>query len=113
MNPKYQDLVDVLKETRDYLARPENDFSWSRWKDASEAVAEVDGYIASLNTSQPLNPGFLFMPTASLQEVSLSSGWGVEFLNLASRADAAIEKAFKADPPPPPRSTHAPKPPRP
>ena len=32
-----------------------------------------------------------------LQEVSLSSGWGQEFLNLATRFDRAIAKAFGED----------------
>lgn len=36
----------------------------------------------------------LFAPTGPIQEVSLSRGWGQEFLHLSRRFNAAIERAY-------------------
>jgi hypothetical protein len=40
----------------------------------------------------------LLLPTGSIEEVSLSSGWAHEFLELASRYDAAIARWLAAAP---------------
>ena len=34
----------------------------------------------------------LFAPTGSIQEVSISSGWGQEFLSLSARFDEVIKR---------------------
>ena len=86
-------LVDVLDDTRTLLAREDNDFSWSRWANSNEAVAEIDDILRRINAAEtikllPLQ--VLFGPTSSLQEVSIESGWGEEFLKLASRFDNAV-----------------------
>jgi len=80
-----------MKETRAYLAREENDFSWSSWSDADQAIAEIDSIIAALETSSIPPIGVLFAPTGPIQEVSLSSGWRNEFLKLADRFDKEYE----------------------
>jgi len=36
----------------------------------------------------------LFAPTGLVQEVSISSGWGVEFLAIGSRFDAACQRVY-------------------
>ena len=86
-------LVEVLTETRTMLARPNNDFSWSRWKDGEAAVAEIDailGRIEAAETIKLLPLQALYGPTGSLQEVSIESGWADDFMKLASRFDDAI-----------------------
>lgn len=86
-------LVAVLSDTRAMLARPDNDFSWSRWRDQVEATGEIDRIleaIAGCGTVKLLPIQMLFAPTGSLQEVSIESGWGDEFLQLAARFDEAI-----------------------
>jgi hypothetical protein len=37
----------------------------------------------------------LFAPTGPIQEVSISSGWGNEFLDLAERFDRAVQRAYR------------------
>lgn len=86
-------LIDVLTEVRAMLDRPDNDFSWSRWKDGASAVAEIDTILTRIEAAEtiklmPLQ--VLFAPTGSLQEVSIESGWAEEFIGLASRFDDAI-----------------------
>jgi hypothetical protein len=42
-----------------------------------------------------LSLSILFAPTGPIQEVSLSSGWGGEFLKLASTFDAALDEVYR------------------
>ena len=89
-----QPLLDVFRETRDLLARPDNDFMWSSWEDAPAALREMDELLSRLESGTlPARHEMevLFLPTGPIQEVSLSSGWGNEFLSLADRFDAAVE----------------------
>lgn len=86
-------LLDVLTETIILLQRPGNDFSWSRWKTGSEAVAELSEIIRRIEAAETIKLlpiQMLFAPTGSLQEVSIDSGWGDAFLALSARFDDAI-----------------------
>jgi hypothetical protein len=88
------DLLSVFLRTREAIARPENDFVWSSWRDAAHALEELDDIIATLRAGQMpdrLQMRVLFAPTGSIQEVSLSSGWGGEFIALANAFDAVME----------------------
>jgi hypothetical protein len=100
MNSKHQRLVvDVLREAREFLARPDNDYAWSSWENAPAALREIDGIIARIeNGDMPKRSDIelLFLPTGPIQEVSVSSDWGQEFVELANRFDAAIEGAYSA-----------------
>jgi hypothetical protein len=84
-------LIDVLVEARRLIALPGNDFSWSSFLDQESALAEIDAHIASLRAGSTDTGGasLLFLPTGPIQEVSLSSGWGDEFVALADRFDRA------------------------
>lgn len=90
--PKVNQLIAVLEDARTLVARPDNDFSWSSWIDQEDALHELDGILAALRSGgcPNLMMGILFAPTGPMQEVSLSSGWGQEFLALAERFDAAM-----------------------
>jgi hypothetical protein len=86
-------LLDIFSEVRTLLARPENDFDWSSWEDETDALAEIDGILTSLRAGDlpdTMNLLILFAPTGPMQEVSLSSGWGNRFLELAERFDDAV-----------------------
>jgi hypothetical protein len=90
-------LLDILREARALLARPNNRFDWSSWEDAGAACREVGGLIGTLESgSLPSRPAVsvLFAPTGPLQEVSLHSGWADEFLALARRCDAAVGQVY-------------------
>ena len=92
-----QQLIEVLQEARRLLLLPGNDFAWSSWQDAESATRELDEWIAKLDTADnlPLNGlSVLFAPTGSIQEVSLSSGWGDEFLELANHFDEVFDRLW-------------------
>ena len=86
-------LLEIFSEVRTLVARPENDFDWSSWDGVEVALDEVDGLIATLRAGDmpdTLTMHALFAPTGPIQEVSLSSGWGNRFLELAERFDEVM-----------------------
>ena len=99
MRDAKRQLLDVLRETRALLARPDNDFCWSTWESAADALAETDRFISAIESDRPFDHSqlsILFAPTADIQEVSVSSGWGDTFCNVAARFDAALAQYEQA-----------------
>src|SRR6476620_7083614 len=92
------ELEAVLLEVRGLLARPDNDFAWSSWNDQQAALAEIDSLIADVRCGRlsKMTLDVLFLPTGPIQEVSVSRGWGQEFVEIASRYDAAVAVAATA-----------------
>lgn len=88
-------LIEILKETRELLAQPENDFSYSSWKSSTEAIHEIDSLMSNIESGNiPIYSIIkdLFLPTGPIQEVSMSSGWSQQFLLLANRWDSELRK---------------------
>jgi hypothetical protein len=88
-------MISILEEAKRLVALPDNDFSWSSWADAANATAELDSYIVQLRTGKTpdkLQMSVVFTVTGPMQELSLSSGWGDEFIDLADRFDAALAR---------------------
>ena len=90
---RLQKLTAVLREAKALLALESNDFSWSSWRDQNQAVSEIDSIIAKLENGAIPDMRILFAPTGPIQEVSLSSGWGNQFMELAERFDKEYEIA--------------------
>lgn len=89
-------LLAALRDIRAWVALPNNNFDWSGWENAEEALAEIDAVIAKVRQGHtPITAEVLFLPTGPLQETSLSSGWGNEFVAIADRFDMA--KAAEPD----------------
>jgi hypothetical protein len=91
--PEVAKLLSVLEEVRELLAAADNDFSWSSWQDRDDALSEIDTLLAKLRSGiapSALTLNVLFAPTGPIQEVSLSSGWGDVFIELAARFDDAM-----------------------
>jgi hypothetical protein len=83
-------LLAVMTEIRRLLALPENDFAWSSWRDQRAALADIDQYISDFKKGAMPHLSCLFAPTGPLQEASLRSGWGAEFIALAERFDSEM-----------------------
>jgi hypothetical protein len=82
-----RNLIAVLRETRTFVAKEGNDFSWSSWIDQTQAITEINSILAEVENGSVPEIGVLFAPTGPIQEVSLSSGWKNEFPGLAERFD--------------------------
>ena len=91
--PDLGKLISVFEAVRTLLANPDNNFAWSSWRDSGDALEEVDRILSALRSGvlpSGITLGVLFAPTGPLQEVSLSSGWGNDFIALAKRFDDAM-----------------------
>ena len=91
-------LIKMLNNTREFLLRPENDFVYSGWDNVQDALEEFDALIACLRKNDlpsRLELSVLFAPTGPIQELSVSSGWGDEFLVLANEFDATLEEVYQ------------------
>jgi hypothetical protein len=97
VNPCAKDnLISLLRETQAILRRPQNDFAWSHWDNAEQAISDIESHIAAIqreDASRLEDLRLLFAATGSIQEVSESSGWGREFIDLAARFDKTLQKA--------------------
>ncbi len=90
-------LITVLRDATDFLDRPDNNFLWSWWEDSEQATGELNRIISALESGQTpprVDVDVLFAPTGPIQEVSVSSGWGDEFLGLGARFDAASARFY-------------------
>jgi hypothetical protein len=88
-----EELIGVFLRAREALSHPDNDFSWSSWNGPDDAVREIDQIIAKLlagTLPDDFEMKVLFAATGPMQEVSLSSGWGQDFLKLADDFDSAL-----------------------
>jgi hypothetical protein len=97
-NPR-RELVSVLLEARKLLARPGNNFIWTHWEGTEHSLAELDALIAEVTRGQVPKSMLqtAFAPTGPIQEVSVTSGWGQEFLDISSRFDAALERLLASE----------------
>ena len=68
--------------------------SWSHFNSEEEVIEELNGHIRRLEDndfSKLEDLKLLFAPTASLQEISISSGRGEVFLELSTEFDHIIK----------------------
>jgi hypothetical protein len=88
-------LAIVLRRIADLLSRDDADTSWSGYE-TDELRSEIQRLLGKTESAELLAEAdkaclrVLFLPTGPLQETSLSSGWGREFLELALRIDQAL-----------------------
>ncbi len=98
MNKARQNLIEIFQKAKILLALPDNDYAWSSWENANDAILEVDEIVSKLQSGQlpdVLTMKIIFAPTGPMQEVSLSSGWAEPFLQLAEDFDAALEEFLR------------------
>ena len=89
------DVINVLKKTKAIIKDIDIDVAWSRFDSEEDVIAALDDHIENLlshNFSNIWDLIILFAPTGSLQEISISNGWGAEYLALASEFDTAINE---------------------
>jgi hypothetical protein len=91
------ELLEVVSEARNLLARAGNDFFWSWWRDQRAALDEMDRLMAKIRRGRVprLTLDQLFAPTGSIGEVAISSGWGDEYLRVAAKYDTVVARASR------------------
>jgi hypothetical protein len=88
-------LEQAVRELRSWLARPDNDFTWSSWTDQHAALAEVDRQLRRLHRNELPDLSMLLVPTGPAQEVSVSSGWAREYLQVAERIESELARIVR------------------
>jgi hypothetical protein len=95
VNPtRIDEVIGILQQVKHIVESPGTDVAWSRYNIVEEAVDDIDQHIERLrrgDLSKIEDLTLLFAPTGSLQEISISSGWGEGFVCLSARFDRAIE----------------------
>jgi hypothetical protein len=94
MNPNTHEIIQILDKIIGKLSLPGCDVVWSHYDSQAEALTDVKEHIERLKKNDFSKLGdlkLLFAPTGSLQDISISNGWGTEFLVLATQFDKAIE----------------------
>lgn len=82
----------AISDMRALVSLPNNDFSWSGWTDVTDALRELDACAHEVTQGRrPTALDMFFLPTGPLQELSLSSGWGGEYVEVAERYHRAMD----------------------
>ena len=93
MQNKYEELlsevIDILNRIRTTIT-PETDVVWTHYKNIRELTDALDNYITRISEHDKtvFNAIALdFTPTGSFQELSISNGWGNQFIVMATKFD--------------------------
>ena len=91
--------VEIVKkqisELKDFLSLPSVDVCWTKYDSADEVINELELIEAGIlnQDNNAINQlRFLLSPTSALQEISISSGWGDEFISIAKIIENALDK---------------------
>lgn len=80
-------ILSLIKEK----ITDDSDMVWTRFDAPQQLLQEIDNVFLALQNSITYNSIYqlemLFGPTASLQEHSITNGWGNEFIILAEKID--------------------------
>ena len=98
--PSYNDFQQIIEIVNAIFMKvnAETDVEWTQFSSAPALIDELTISIEKLRQGdyQTLeNLYLMFLPTGSFQELSVSNGWGDEFLQLAEQFDACYEKLKK------------------
>ena len=83
------ELIEVIKRVKEKIT-DDSDMVWTRYDNAEELRNELETYSEELrkgNTSCLNKLYLLFLPTASLQEHSISNNWTDDYLELSRIID--------------------------
>ncbi|KRE64138.1 hypothetical protein [Paenibacillus sp. Soil750] len=87
------DLLGLLAEVRTLIDSPNTNVIWSQFDSVKEVLNTLDMLKRriELGDNKVISElKILFAPTGSFQEISIDSGWGEKFIELATRFDEII-----------------------
>ena len=74
----FEDFAERLEPFRRLVVRRKNDFLWTGWQDAVEALADIDATRAALILERPegrKRAVLLFSSDGPLHRLAIDSGW--------------------------------------
>jgi hypothetical protein len=87
------ELIDIIDQVKRKIT-DDSDMAWTRFDNAKQLRDELDSCKLQLQTGDKTSVEklkLLFLPTATLQEHSISNGWADEYLRLAEKFDRLYE----------------------
>lgn len=91
---RYIEIEKILNEVKVIINSPNTDVLWSGYNTVAEVLRDIDLYIEKIKRHDDTvieDLMIAFAPTGAFQEISLSSGWGYEFIEISSRLDDLID----------------------
>lgn len=88
------DLLSLLGEMRTLIDSPNTSVIWSQFDSVENVLNTLDTLKrrVELRDNKVISElKILFAPTSSFQEISIDSGWGEKFFELATRFDEIID----------------------
>jgi len=86
-------ILEQILRLKHLISQPDTDVLWSSYNSADEVIKKLESIeagIKSRDISALDKIHFMLLPTGDLQEISISSGWGHEFLKIAETVDNAL-----------------------
>jgi hypothetical protein len=93
----FQKVKAILGTIKGYISK-DTDVIWAGYDNVDEFLTELNKYIEKMESCDFDALGKLemnFAPTSSYQDLSISNGWGDDFLELADQFDQLTEKLKK------------------
>ena len=95
--PNTDEIVACLQRVSALIALPGADLGWgmSRYESIEDLRGDVTAHLRRFNDGDFGEEDLrwltlVFLPTGTLQEVSMATGWAEEFLSIAERIDNAL-----------------------
>ena len=96
-NEKISAVIKILKNLKRIIETRETNIIYSTFDSIEDLIFDIDTHIQKLNDedfSKIDDLILLFAPTSDLQEISISSGWSKQFLDISERFDRVIKDLF-------------------
>jgi len=89
-NKNLHDLISLIEEIIVILKSPYTDTTWTHWDTPAEALINFSQILEKLKNNDKTvlkELEIIFLPTGSLQDLSISSGWGDKYIDLSKKFD--------------------------
>ena len=90
-------LKENLNRLKFLLSQPSTDVCWSSYNTSSEVIYDLETVENGVLNNEEKSVDRLILllaPTGALQEISISSGWGEEFLGIAEAIENAVNNSI-------------------
>jgi hypothetical protein len=97
-NEKISLIIKILENLKRIIETKETNMIYSIFDSKEELILELDTHIQKLEDkdfSKISDLILLFAPTSDLQEISISSGWSRQFLEISGRFDRVMKELIE------------------
>ena len=99
MKENLSNLITLVEKIKDLIKEQGTNVLWTHYSCEEEVIDELERHIMMLHKEDfsIINELILlFSPTSDLQELSISNGWGKQYLEIAEKFDKIINEIEEA-----------------